>query len=348
MTSATSMNKTSSRSHAVLQLTIEQRWIEEADDSPEESPYRRGGRSLSPVLPSQKAKKKHVKKSVLSLVDLAGSERLSKSNSEGLRFEEAKNINKSIATLGNCIAALAQEKKRGFFPPSHIPFRDTKLTRILSDCLGGNAKTSIVACVAPTALNSEETFSTLHFASRAMTVKINPKLNENVYLKARDNSSTMTTIDEKSFIMERDKLKEEVDILRFQLLQRDNSPLHGSQKSPSTKSLILPESVLASHNNSMIQNSRFYEQRKDTDQGDYDDSKRSKFSGRYERPFMLISSSKENITSDERGYSKKEQELIKRYAGIIEALQSELTQKEAKIAELEDKVERYAETYGDI
>jgi len=284
---------------------------------------------------------------------LAGSERLSKSNSEGLRFEEAKNINKSIATLGNCIAALAQEKKKGFFPPSHIPYRDTKLTRILSDCLGGNAKTSICACVAPTALNSEETFSTLYFASRAMTVKINPKLNENIYLKTRDNSVTMSTApDERSFIdMETKKLKEEVDMLRQQLLQRDSSPIsNGLSHITSNKSLILPESVLASNNNSMLQNSRILDPyRREAEYGDFEESRRSKISGRYERPFMLIPSTKENMGSEnERGYSKKEQELIKRYAGIIEALQSELTHKEAKISELEDKVERYADRYGEI
>ncbi len=74
---------------------------------------------------------------MLSLIDLAGSERLSKSNSEGLRFEEAKNINKSISTLGMCIAALAAEKKKTLpIQNSHVPYRDSKLTRILSDSLG--------------------------------------------------------------------------------------------------------------------------------------------------------------------------------------------------------------------
>ncbi len=81
-------------------------------------------------------KKKYVKSGVLSLVDLAGSERLSKSNSEGLRSEEAKNINLSISNLGMCIAALAAQKKKAQGnSASHVPFRDSKLTRLLSESL---------------------------------------------------------------------------------------------------------------------------------------------------------------------------------------------------------------------
>ena len=82
--------------------------------------------------------KKFHKKALLTIVDLAGSERLSKSFSEGIRLEEAKNINKSISALGNCIAALANENKKikfSNFSTSHIPFRDSKLTRLLSESL---------------------------------------------------------------------------------------------------------------------------------------------------------------------------------------------------------------------
>lgn len=92
-------------------------------------------------------------------MDLAGSERLSKTGSEGLRLEEAKNINKSISALGNCISALASGKSK-----SHIPFRDSKLTRLLTDSLGGNSRTSLVACVSPSLVHFDETYSTLLFA----------------------------------------------------------------------------------------------------------------------------------------------------------------------------------------
>ena len=88
---------------------------------------------------------------MLTIVDLAGSERLSKSGSEGLRMSEVKNINKSISALGNCVAALSSEAAQRNM--AHVPFRDSKLTRLLTDSLGGNSKTCLYACVGPSLLN---------------------------------------------------------------------------------------------------------------------------------------------------------------------------------------------------
>ncbi len=110
------MNKTSSRSHAILQIMVEQKWIEsEKIEDSEKSPI----------------KKRHYKKGLLTIVDLAGSERISKSGSEGLRLEEAKKINTSVSALSSCISSLANNANL-----QHVPFRDSKLTRILTECLG--------------------------------------------------------------------------------------------------------------------------------------------------------------------------------------------------------------------
>jgi S-methylmethionine-dependent homocysteine/selenocysteine methylase len=109
------------------------------------------------------------------VVDLAGSERLSKTGSEGVRLKEAQNINKSIAALSNCISVLASDK-----PLSHVPFRDSKLTRLLTDSLGGNSKTTICACIGPSLDNYEESYSTLLFATRAMSVRTYVRLNERI------------------------------------------------------------------------------------------------------------------------------------------------------------------------
>ena len=110
-------------------------------------------------------------------MDLAGSERLSKTFSDEVRLEEAKIINKSISALGNCIAALVKENRRSknaiVFNKSFIPFRDSKLTRILSESLCGNSKTIIIACISPNSSNHDESISTLLFASRAMQIEIN-------------------------------------------------------------------------------------------------------------------------------------------------------------------------------
>jgi len=133
----TNMNEHSSRSHSVFLISVKQENLENQ-------------------------KKLNGK---LYLVDLAGSEKIGKTGVEGMGLEEAKNINKSLSALGNVIAALADGNK------SHIPYRDSKLTRILQESLGGNAKTTIVICASPASFNEAETKGTLDFGKRAKTIK---------------------------------------------------------------------------------------------------------------------------------------------------------------------------------
>jgi hypothetical protein len=99
-----------------------------------------------------------------------------------MRLQEAKNINKSIAALSNCISALASEKSL-----NHVPFRDSKLTRLLTESLGGNSKTTICACIGPALTNYEESYSTLLFATRAMSVRTFVKMNEKIDFKMFDD-----------------------------------------------------------------------------------------------------------------------------------------------------------------
>uniref|UniRef100_A0A8C2FYS2 Kinesin-like protein n=1 Tax=Cyprinus carpio TaxID=7962 RepID=A0A8C2FYS2_CYPCA len=100
----------------------------------------------------------------LYLVDLAGSEKVSKTGAEGAVLDEAKNINKSLSSLGNVISALAEGS-------AYVPYRDSKMTRILQDSLGGNCRTTIVICCSPSSYNDAETKSTLMFGQRAKTIK---------------------------------------------------------------------------------------------------------------------------------------------------------------------------------
>uniref|UniRef100_A0A8D2LS48 Kinesin-like protein n=1 Tax=Varanus komodoensis TaxID=61221 RepID=A0A8D2LS48_VARKO len=100
----------------------------------------------------------------LYLVDLAGSEKVSKTGAEGAVLDEAKNINKSLSALGNVISALAENS-------TYVPYRDSKMTRILQDSLGGNCRTTIVICCSPSSYNESETKSTLLFGQRAKTIK---------------------------------------------------------------------------------------------------------------------------------------------------------------------------------
>ena len=106
------------------------------------------------------------------MVDLAGSERASKTGATGDGMKEATKINLSLSALGNVISALVDGKTH------HIPYRDSKLTRLLQDSLGGNTKTIMIAAVSPANYNYDETLSTLRYANRAKNIQNKPKINE--------------------------------------------------------------------------------------------------------------------------------------------------------------------------
>ncbi|XP_027353436.1 kinesin-like protein KIN-1 [Abrus precatorius] len=142
----TQMNVASSRSHCIYIFTIQQEHIGE----------------------------KRMRFGKLILVDLAGSEKVEKTGAEGRVLEEAKTINRSLSALGNVINSLTcglQGKA------SHIPYRDSKLTRILQDALGGNARTALLCCCSPSAFNASESLSTLRFGARAKHIKASPRVN---------------------------------------------------------------------------------------------------------------------------------------------------------------------------
>jgi len=159
----THLNAHSSRSHAVVMLTVvkSRKYLTNAEKAEVRRAEKEG------VL-TQK-----VKVGKLYLVDLAGSERLKKSGSIGIRADEARCINLSLTTLGMCINARATES-------THVPFRSSKLTRLLQESLGGNAKTTLVVCVADAREYADETLQSLQFGSRAMSVKNKPVVNERI------------------------------------------------------------------------------------------------------------------------------------------------------------------------
>jgi kinesin family protein 5 len=141
---ATGLNLGSSRSHSVFTITVSQKDV---------------------VTSATKSGK-------LVLVDLAGSEMVRKSNATGQQLEEAKMINKSLSALGQVINALTDDKL------NHVPYRDSKLTRILQDSLGGNSKTALIIAVSPSSYNSAETVSTLRFGTRAKSIENKVVINQ--------------------------------------------------------------------------------------------------------------------------------------------------------------------------
>lgn len=141
---STHVNSVSSRSHALLTITVTQTGIDESEIV-----------------------------SKLNLVDLAGSENVGRSEVHGVALAEAQNINRSLSALGNVINALTEVGR------DHIPYRDSKLTYILQDSLGGNSKTVIIATASPNTHVISETLNTMKFAKRAKEIKNEPKVNKN-------------------------------------------------------------------------------------------------------------------------------------------------------------------------
>jgi kinesin family protein 5 len=143
-TAATGMNEGSSRSHSVFTITVQQKDV---------------------ITSATKSGK-------LVLVDLAGSEMVGKTGASGARLEEAKTINKSLSALGQVIAALTDKNQ------THIPYRDSKLTRVLQESLGGNSKTVLIIAVSPSSFNGSETLSTMRFGTRAKSIENKITINQ--------------------------------------------------------------------------------------------------------------------------------------------------------------------------
>ncbi|CAB5395918.1 unnamed protein product [Rhizophagus irregularis] len=159
---STDMNMVSSRSHAIFSVILKQTGIESLEEN-KENDDPPAQKSLTPKVTSK-----------FHFVDLAGSERLKRTNSIGDRAKEGIAINGSLLALGNVICALGDESRK----VTHIPYRDSKLTRLLQDSLGGNSQTLMLACVSPSDSNFMETLNTLKYANRARNIKNKVSVNE--------------------------------------------------------------------------------------------------------------------------------------------------------------------------
>lgn len=184
-TSPTDANATSSRSHAVLQINVSQR--DKISDVSQQHTF-----------------------ATLSIIDLAGSERAAATKNRGARLNEGANINKSLLALGNCINALCDPRRR-----NHIPYRDSKLTRLLKFSLGGNCKTVMIVCVSPSSQHYDETLNTLKYADRAKEIKT--KVIRNKHNLDRHVGSYLKMITEQ---------KQEIELLRSREAEIIDRNLH--------------------------------------------------------------------------------------------------------------------------
>jgi hypothetical protein len=163
-TGDTQVHSRSSRSHAIFTITLEERALQKTD-------------SMYP-----EKEEVILKRSKFHLVDLAGSERLKKTGAEGVRLKESVKINSGLLTLGKVISILGQDPKTSLLnstPTSerHIPYRDSKLTRLLQDSLGGNSQTVMIACISPLEDDLDESLNTLKYAYRARKIQNKPIVN---------------------------------------------------------------------------------------------------------------------------------------------------------------------------
>lgn len=186
--SPTEANATSSRSHAVLQINV------------------------SSKLRNASTNEAHTM-ATLSIIDLAGSERASATKNRGERLIEGANINKSLLALGSCINALCDPRKR-----NHIPYRNSKLTRLLKFSLGGNCRTVMIVCVSPSSAHFDETQNTLRYANRAKNIQT--KVTKNIFNVNRHVKDYLVKIDEQRHLID-ELMKKQKDfegsaLLKFQ------------------------------------------------------------------------------------------------------------------------------------
>ncbi|KAK8921291.1 Kinesin-like protein FLA10 [Platanthera zijinensis] len=211
-TGSTNMNSQSSRSHAIFTICLEQK--KNADCCRDESDT---NDFFGEILIAK-----------FHLVDLAGSERAKRTGADGLRLKEGIHINKGLLALGNVISALGDEKKRK--DGGHVPYRDSKLTRLLQDSLGGNSKTVMIACISPADSNAEETINTLKYANRARNIQNKAVINRDPALiemqKLRIQLEQLQS--EVLFYRGSGAPFEELQVLRerITLLEENNAELH--------------------------------------------------------------------------------------------------------------------------
>ena len=186
----TAIHAHSSRSHAIFSITLET--------------FSRG--ECTPHHALFKQTDQIVQRSKLHIVDLAGSERLKRTGNEGLRLRESVKINSGLLALGNVVSVLGDEKQIDSERPAHVPYRESKLTRILQDSLGGNALTLMIACISPLEQDLEETVNTLKYANRARKIHNKPILN---------------IIDQQA--LERTNLHQKINQLELELKERDSA-----------------------------------------------------------------------------------------------------------------------------
>ena len=315
-TAATLMNDVSSRSHAVFVITVEQMTTENIK-----------GQTHT-----------QIKVGKLNLVDLAGSERIRITGATGQQLEESKKINKSLSCLGNVINALTDQKGR-----IHVPYRDSKLTRLLEDSLGGNCKTTMLAMISPAHESFSESLSTLHFAQRAKKIKNRPVINEDLNNRALirqyelELRNLRNELEQKNKMLQSNELVMQLQEEKEQALQDKNEAIRELEKA-SRQYLLEREEKLNLEKKIQMMNSQMITGGHKIEETPQFKSALKNQLQKYESKIQEIEKEKEKMFEDIHE-SEQYKDILNKQKDIMIALSNKLNERDEIIANLEEQLE---------
>ena len=315
-TAATLMNDVSSRSHAVFVITVEQMTTENIK-----------GQTHT-----------QIKVGKLNLVDLAGSERIRVTGATGQQLEESKKINKSLSCLGNVINALTEQKGK----IHHVPYRDSKLTRLLEDSLGGNCKTTMLAMISPAHESFSESLSTLHFAQRAKKIKNRPVINEDLNNRAliRQYESELRNLrnelEQKNKMLQSNELVMQLQEEKEQALQDKNDAIRELEKA-SRQYLLEREEKLNLEKKIQMMNSQMIIGGTKIEETPQFKSALKNQVQIYENKIQEIEKEKEKMFEDIHE-SEQYKNILYKQKDIMIALSNKINERDELIANLEEQI----------
>ena len=329
-TSSTNMNDVSSRSHAAFVITVEQMTTNIYNND------------------NIKNKNLDIKVGKLNLIDLAGSERIRITGATGLQLEESKKINKSLLCLGNVINALTEKNKRSknnINSNVHIPYRDSKLTRLLQDSLGGNCKTTMIAMISPSQDSFVESLSTLHFAQRAKKIVNRPIINEDLNNRAlirqyeNELKNLRDELEMKNKMMLSNELVMKLQEEKEQALQDKNEAIKELEKA-SRQYLIEREEKLKLEKKIQIMNSQMItggHKIEETPQFKSALKNQLKF---YEDKILEIEKERQKL-EENKAENEEYKVLLFKQRDIMNALTYKLNERDEELAQLQEELEAF-------
>ena len=314
-TSATYMNDVSSRSHAVFVITVEQMTTE-----------------------LNVGNKTQIKVGKLNLVDLAGSERIRITGTTGQQLEESKKINKSLLCLGNVINALTDKKGK-----SYIPYRDSKLTRLLQDSLGGNCKTTMIAMISPSQDSFSESLSTLYFAQRAKKIKNRPIINEDANNRAlirkyeNELKNLKNELELKNKLLKNNGLVMQLQEEKEQALQDKNEAIRELEKASKQYLIEREEKLKLEKKIQMMSEQMITGGHKIEETPQFQNALKNQLK-LYENKILEIEKERQQLEED-KAENKEYKELLMKQRDIMNALTYKLNERDEHIAQLQEELE---------